>query len=89
MSNENVVNEIVENGTLEYQEETVSIPKSKVIATINALVDAIENTDELLRDHLAALGETTRKNKFVADVYGEDLAKIKSLHQYYVDLLKM
>ncbi len=61
------------------QEVHVSIPRRELANIANALTDATENSRELLEIHLAGFGETTKKNKYVADLYRSEIAESERL----------
>jgi hypothetical protein len=60
-----------------YEQETVTLPKDVIYAAAAALKAGLDNTEELLMEHDAARGRTTRKNKFIAEVYEVDMHNMK------------
>jgi len=56
-----------------YEREMMTLSKDTIYAAKAALRAGLENTQELLIEHDAALGRTTRKNRFIADNYETDI----------------
>ena len=60
-----------------YQREIWRVYKDDIYAAINVIEGGLENTQELLLIHDTSLGRTTRKNKWVAERYEQDIEKMK------------
>lgn len=63
---------------VEYQPETWAMLKDTIYAARTALEAGLENTQELLIEHDASLGRTTRKNRFTAERLESEIRAMKS-----------
>lgn len=55
-----------------------SVQGNVMALTRRALESGLENTKELLVQHEAALGRTTRKNRVMAEMYERDINEMQS-----------
>lgn len=58
------------------EEVELMFKRSFVVNLHNLLVDAKENSYELLNDHDAKLGRTTRKNERIAEMYEKEIKEL-------------
>lgn len=64
------------------QDQTlISVPPKLLARTITALEMAEENARELLAEHDASLGRTTRKNRYTAELYEYAIRESAALRQ--------
>lgn len=64
---------------VEYQPETWAMRKDTIYAARSALKVGLENTQELLIEHDASLGRTTRKNRFTAERLEGEIRSMQSV----------
>lgn len=61
----------------------LSVPITVAFRTREALVDARDNANELLTDHLGKHGRTTNKNHHIAKMYEKELDRLEGLIEFY------
>lgn len=59
------------------EEVELMFKHSFVVNLHNLLIDAKENSYELLNDHDAKLGRTTRKNQRTAEMYEKEIKELE------------
>jgi hypothetical protein len=62
-----------------YTEEKIEAPESYFLAVKKICENAIDNAHELLVTHLDSLGETTHKNKYIANMYRQEIDKTNQI----------
>lgn len=69
-------------GDYDFEPVMVSIEINEVRNIVNMLEDARDNAHELLAEHDAGLGRTTKKNKTIAAMYEMQLENINNKLMY-------
>jgi hypothetical protein len=57
----------------------IQIPEAVFKEAIECIENGLENANELLQEHLRSLGETTKKNRAIADMYRNEITKASRL----------
>ena len=60
-----------------YEETKITAPESYFLAVKTICESSLDNAHELLAIHLDSLGETTHKNKYISNMYRQEILKLK------------